>query len=241
MKVPHPMPLRRPSLTHVQILAWADDHLERTGRLPNVTNGLVLADLNESWMNINQALRLGLRGLPGKDSLALLLQRERGHRHLHNLPPLTEEIIVAWARSHLERTGQWPTENSGDLPDSPGENWNAINQCLRDGDRGCPGGDTLAQLLARHGATNYTTRTKLSKTKILRWARAYRQETGSGRRRIRLRLDSPKAKTGNSLMLHSGRVLGACREDRRCRIWWEGNRRGDWHSWATVIAEEKGT
>jgi hypothetical protein len=106
-------------------------------------------NLNEKWLNINQALRLGLRGLPGGDSLARLLDRERGVRNLGNLPPLTEDQLVAWAVAHRKRTGAWPTENSGPIEGMHGEDWGNINQALRVGDRGLPGGDTLACLMAR--------------------------------------------------------------------------------------------
>jgi hypothetical protein len=43
-------------------------------------------------------LRHGYRGLPTVLSLARLLQRERGVRNIHALPPLTEDGIAAWAR-----------------------------------------------------------------------------------------------------------------------------------------------
>jgi hypothetical protein len=46
------------------------------------------------------ALRLGLRGLPGGSSLARLLDEQRRVRNVKNLPPLTEEQILAWADEH---------------------------------------------------------------------------------------------------------------------------------------------
>ena len=64
---------------------YADEHRARTGRFPHADSGPVVANTNETWRNLDQALRLGLRGLPGKDTLACLFQRERGHRHLHRL------------------------------------------------------------------------------------------------------------------------------------------------------------
>ena len=94
------MPLRRPPLTIKQILVWADNHHARNGVWPTTASGHVLDNLNEKWLNVDQALRLGLRCLPGGDSLARLLDRERGVRNLGNLPPLTEDQIVAWARAH---------------------------------------------------------------------------------------------------------------------------------------------
>ena len=55
------MQLRKPPLTVAQILAWADSHRARTGRWPGAESGHVLDNRNEKWVNINQALRLGLR------------------------------------------------------------------------------------------------------------------------------------------------------------------------------------
>src|SRR4051794_7696339 len=104
------MPLRRLPLSQALILDWADDHLRRTGRFPTADSGAVYADPNEKWGNLDQALRMGLRGLPGKDSLAKLLKRERGRRHRHELPQPGEQVILAWAHAHREATGAWPTE-----------------------------------------------------------------------------------------------------------------------------------
>jgi hypothetical protein len=39
---------------------------------------------------------------------------------------------------------------SGPIDSAPGENWSAVNACLRDGFRGLSGGSSLAKLLARH-------------------------------------------------------------------------------------------
>jgi hypothetical protein len=64
-----------PRLTNRQILAWADAHHARTGRWPSVKSGPVHEEPEESWANINHALGRGRRGLPGCDSLALLLER----------------------------------------------------------------------------------------------------------------------------------------------------------------------
>jgi hypothetical protein len=65
-------------LTVAQILAWADDHEERTGSWPRITSGAVLAPTDESWRAIDIALRQGLRGLPGGGSLPRLLASEHG-------------------------------------------------------------------------------------------------------------------------------------------------------------------
>jgi hypothetical protein len=60
-----------------QILSWADAHKGRTGDWPARHSGDVAAgDL--TWKAIDAALHQGHRGLPGGDSLARLLRRERG-------------------------------------------------------------------------------------------------------------------------------------------------------------------
>jgi hypothetical protein len=143
------MTRRKTPLTTTQILAWADHHYEQTGKYPHADSGPVLAEPAENWCAVNQALAAGVRGLPGKETLARLLLRERGRRHHQQLPRLCEESILAWARAHHERTGEWPHQQSGAVGDAPGEVWANINQALRRGCRGLPGGDTLPRLLQR--------------------------------------------------------------------------------------------
>jgi hypothetical protein len=69
---------RKPPLTVAQILAWADEHHRRTGKWPSANSGLVAGAPGETWVALNAALYAGYRGLPGGDSLAQLLRRERG-------------------------------------------------------------------------------------------------------------------------------------------------------------------
>jgi hypothetical protein len=103
-------------------------------------------DRELSWRRIDNALRLGLRGLSGRDSLAQLLARERGVRNVGDLSALTENLIRSWADRHKRRTGRWPTENSGPVADAPGEVWYNVNAALLQGLRGFPGGSSLAVL-----------------------------------------------------------------------------------------------
>ncbi len=89
-----------------------------------------------------------------------------------NRPDLSVTQILAWADAHRERTGRWPTSNSGVILEAPDEKWSAVNTCLMQGNRGrpiveapeetwggvqvalshgnrgLPGGSSLAQLLA---------------------------------------------------------------------------------------------
>jgi hypothetical protein len=102
------MPPHRPPLTVAQILAWADSHHARTGRWPTTASGPVLGRPGERWARIDAALRRGLGGLPGGDSLARLLASRRGVRNPQGLPPLTEGVILAWTAEKAVRVTASP-------------------------------------------------------------------------------------------------------------------------------------
>jgi hypothetical protein len=163
------MPKRsgRPTLTVQQILAWADAHHERTGQWPLQRSGPVTDAPGETWSAIDVALRRGHRGLPEGSSLSWLLAhqgrdgnsfptagtKERTYRPRERRPPgtlLTVEQILVWADAHHTRTGRWPHQRSGAVAGVPGQSWSGVDEVLRSGLRGLPGGDTLAQLLNRH-------------------------------------------------------------------------------------------
>ena len=74
------MPRKDPPLTVEQILGWADTYHARTGEWPSSCTGPVADAPGEKWVNINQSLSDGYRGLPGGDSLAKLLDRHRRKR-----------------------------------------------------------------------------------------------------------------------------------------------------------------
>ena len=98
----------RPRLTLTQILAWADEHHERTGRWPTLSSGKVEAAPHESWWQINAALRTGKRGMKGGSSLVRLLAKRRGRSLREPLPSLTVAQIRDWARAYKQKHGAWP-------------------------------------------------------------------------------------------------------------------------------------
>jgi hypothetical protein len=102
----------------------------------------------ECWKAVNTALRDGLRGLPGGDSLGLLLARRLGLRNRTSVPPLSVKQILAWARDHRRRTGRWPNKNAGPIRGTHGETWMRVHTALLVGLRGLPGGSSLCRLLA---------------------------------------------------------------------------------------------
>ncbi|SRR5258708_34692028 len=102
------MPVKRlakRALNIAEILAWADSFRETTGHWPTVKSGSIREERFETWLNVNQALIHGLRGLPGGNSLAQLLAERRGARNPHAPPPLTVEQILRWADEYYKLEG----------------------------------------------------------------------------------------------------------------------------------------
>jgi hypothetical protein len=140
-----------PKLTIEKILRMADAFHKARGRWPKVTDRHVPGRRGESWSAINDALHQGKRGLVGGDSLAEVLRVHRGRRNKSNLPRLTEDTILRWAKEHMSRTGGWPTRESGPILDAQGETWKGVTMALVQGLRGLPGGSSLAKLLVSIG------------------------------------------------------------------------------------------
>ena len=173
-----PMP-PRPPLTVAQILMWADAHHAEKGTWPKTAAGAVLGEPTEKWLQIDMALRLGLRGLPAGDSLAALLERERGVHDAEARPRLTEAKICRWAEAHCRQTGAWPDEKSGPVAAAPEETWKNIHESLRLGLRGLRGDDSLVQLLERRlGIRSRTTAPPLTIAQVLSWAMDHESRTG---------------------------------------------------------------
>ncbi|HLJ97231.1 MAG TPA: hypothetical protein VKU02_28990 [Gemmataceae bacterium] len=171
--------LRRRPLTIREILMWASAHREATGKWPKTSSGAVLGAKFESWSAIDNALRMGLRGLPGGSSLAQLLAEHYAVRNPQNVPPLSEKQILRWADEHHKRTGSWPKDHSGLIPGSGREKWSSIDSALRAGSRGLPGRSSLAKLLAAHrGVRNHKQLPPLTEAQILAWADDFHARTG---------------------------------------------------------------
>ena len=145
-----------PALTEPLILLWADAHHQRKGQWPTSESGGIARTRDETWRAVDAALRGGLRGLSGGSSLAKLLDVERGVRNLGNLPALSESLILAWADTHHEVHGAWPTAKSGAITGTSDETWKGIDGALRFGRRGLAGDSSLPRLLAAHrGVRNH--------------------------------------------------------------------------------------
>jgi hypothetical protein len=140
-----------PELTVQQILRWADAQYERTGQWPRMESGAVVGVAGATWSAIQQALYIGCRGLPGGTSLARLLAGARGAPYRkRSREKLTVNLVLSWARLHRRRTGSWPTENSGPIPESTGDTWHAVDAALRKGSRGLRGGSSVFRLIEQY-------------------------------------------------------------------------------------------
>lgn len=179
---------RSPILYIAEILAWADAHHARTGKWPIKSSGRIQdAPRVETWAAIDAALVQGGRGLRPKGSLARLLEKHRGVRNKKHLPKLTPAQIVGWAKKYHQRTGNWPTANSGPVAGTKGETWSGVDAALSMGRRGFFGGDSLAKLLeSALGVRNRLNLLPLSEAKVLAWADLHHKKTG----------DWPTAKSG---------------------------------------------
>lgn len=137
-----------PIMTRAQILLWADEHFQRTGKWPNSKSGSVLSSPEESWANIDHSLQTGTRGLKGGSSLLKLLMRHRGIPDPTNPPHVSLKQIRKWAVEHHRQTGRWPQACSGRVMSETSITWSAVNDWLCNGRRGLPGGSTLSAALA---------------------------------------------------------------------------------------------
>jgi hypothetical protein len=186
-------------LTVSRILAWAVTHRAETGRWPTRLSGRLPGDNGyQTWHAIDLALCLGLRGLPGGQSLAGLLceenaqlaalwqeyQRARAAEpttRSGSKPkrPLSVARILAWADAHHEATGRWPSAYCGPVAGVPGESWSAIAYALMVGRRGLPGGMPLKRLLLEHRGPQVENRgPALTIERVLQWADAHHTAHG---------------------------------------------------------------
>ena len=172
-------------LTADEVLRWADIHHASTGKWPGVDSGLVAAAPGETWQRVENALRAGCRGLPGRSSLAKLLAEHRGARSRAAPPPLTHAEILAWAEAHYRRHGRGPDWTATQpIPEAPGETWCGISMALRIGRRGLPGGESPPRVLAGfprapRDASGGRRPTALSVEQVLGWCETHRVRTGA--------------------------------------------------------------
>jgi hypothetical protein len=177
-----PFPLRSISgqiLTLSEILTWADEYRAATGRWPSISSGEIPAAPGESWASVDALLLRGGCGVPVGTTLRQLLDAYWEDRLLVEPSDLNLEQILAWADAYHDVHGNWPIPNAGPIPWAPRTTWRGIDNCLKQGSRGLPGGSSLLRLLEEHrGRQRPGAKPRLTVEQILAWADAYHELHG---------------------------------------------------------------
>lgn len=170
----------RKNLTEDLIWEVAQEWLKQTGKWPNIgVVGKINHLKNMTWALVNKSLKEGLHGLPGGSSLLKLLTERGASIKQRNEICLTEALIWKAAQNWFKRTGSWPAERTiGNIPELPNCNWVQLNQSLRTGLHGLPGGSSLAKLLVFNGVENNSCKQILTEDMILRAAQNWFKQTG---------------------------------------------------------------
>ncbi len=169
-----------PDLSPEQILAWADAHQARTGQWPTERVGAIPEAPGETWLAVEAALTLGLRGF-SRGSTLLRFLTQNWVRCRQEQPDFTVEQILEWADAWHRRTGRRPISTAaGHVPGTDGITWRLIDHALRSGRTNRPGGLSLSGLLiAMRGRYRPQEQLPLTEDQILAWADAHHQRTGS--------------------------------------------------------------
>ena len=96
-----------PKLNPEEILAWADAYHAAHGQMAGLELGADPGGAGETWLAVEAALLLGLRGFPREWTLLAFLA-EHWRRSLDEEPDFTVDQILAWADAWYERTAQRP-------------------------------------------------------------------------------------------------------------------------------------
>lgn len=143
----------RPPLTEAMIVeairAWTATHGHPPARKSGDATAYFPHGKPETWNTVHQALRFGLRGLPGGTTLSALRDQSGFFTPTWRSHPLTEELIRSAAARHHARTGRWPSSKSGDATEDLGlpATWMDVENALKKGLRGLPGQSSLSKLL----------------------------------------------------------------------------------------------
>ncbi len=204
-----------PRFTERQVLAWADAHHRRTGKWPNHESGAISQAPGETWLAVAQALRGGIRGLPGGTTLARFLTKHRNVPNHLALPRFTVKQVLAWADAYHRRHRRWPKRHSGAILEAPTESWGRVNTALIQGNRGFAGRSSLSKLLAKYRRVKgRIVLPKLRIRDILAWADHHFRRTGF----------SPTARSGR-ILAAPNRTWGAVHQ--ALHAGWRGFPGGD--------------
>ena len=120
------------------VLEWCDTYFHKSGKYPGQGCQSIPEMGEESWNNIDAALRTGGRGLPESGGLPGLLEKHRGHIHNYNKPNLEIDQILEWMITFYKNSvpHRFPSSTDGAIEGAPGEKWSNVNASLHSGGRG---------------------------------------------------------------------------------------------------------
>lgn len=119
---------------------------KKNKKYPNKRDASFFLADGTSATSLDQALRMGFRGLDGGSSLAKLIEEISGKPSHTNKMKLTESIIKKEIISFYMKNKQYPTQCSKESKPF-GSTWVSIDLALRSGFRGLEGGSSLSKLV----------------------------------------------------------------------------------------------
>ena len=144
-----------PRLSSQMIEGWCILFYKKYGIYPKRTSGIIEFAEGEykgtTWSHVNNALLEGLRGLQKGSSLKMFLKEKFNLRHIKELPPYTEDLIIEFIQEYHDKVGKYPKYKSGTIITSRKEHsedtWASIDHALRTGSRGLSRGSSLAKFI----------------------------------------------------------------------------------------------
>lgn len=140
--------LKAGMLTKEMIINAARRFYENHKKLPTIDTKEAVPGMDgEKWLNLSQALRLGLRGVAKSGSLSKVLEPLKQELGLDN--SLTKAMITEAAKKFYRTHGSLPNLNSTEpVPGMAKDTWAKLDKALRYGNRKLSKGSSLSKLLA---------------------------------------------------------------------------------------------
>jgi hypothetical protein len=143
--------LRNPPIKIKNIIKWGNAHYARHGAWPTTRSGVIPDSGGLTWLLVGKSLPYR-KPLP-KDCQTLegLFAKRRFNRAAWRPGDLSIPQILNWADDYFAAKGRWPSARSRGLHYMPRMSWRIIDDSLRHGLRGLPGGKSLEQVLEAAG------------------------------------------------------------------------------------------
>jgi hypothetical protein len=145
---------RRSPFKIKEIITWGNAHYVRHGAWPTKRSGAIPDSGGLTWLIVSESLRQRKRIPEDCRKLEGLFARRRLNRAVRRPADLTIAQILNWADDHFAAKGRWPSARSRGLHgphNLPRLSWRIIDDALRQGLRGLPGGQSLDQVLEAGG------------------------------------------------------------------------------------------